>query len=68
MRGFHERDRSAIAEEAALGEHGVLQVERVQDFYGKSLSLSVTRRGPVIRSARSEINGGASVVLNRPTT
>jgi hypothetical protein len=31
--GFHERDASAIAEEASLGKQGLLQVERVQDFY-----------------------------------
>jgi hypothetical protein len=30
---FGQRDASAIAEEAALGENGPLQVKRVQDFY-----------------------------------
>jgi hypothetical protein len=30
--GFHQRDPAAIAEEAALGGQGPLQVERVQDF------------------------------------
>jgi hypothetical protein len=37
--GFHERDPSAIAEEAALGEHGPRQVERVQDFYRQLFEL-----------------------------
>jgi hypothetical protein len=30
---FHQRDAAAIAEEAALGEHGPLQVAGMQDFY-----------------------------------
>ncbi|MEC4858347.1 hypothetical protein R2325_23190 [Mycobacteroides chelonae] len=37
--GFHERDASAIAEEARLGEEGPLQVERVQDFYREIFEL-----------------------------
>jgi hypothetical protein len=36
---FHERDPAAIAEEAALGEHGPLQVARVQDFYRQIFEL-----------------------------
>jgi hypothetical protein len=37
--GFHERDAAAIAEEASLGEHGLVQVERVQDFYRQIFEL-----------------------------
>jgi hypothetical protein len=36
---FHERDPVAIAEEAALGEHGPLQVAGVQDFYRQVFKL-----------------------------
>lgn len=37
--GFHERDPSAIAEEAALGEDGPHQIERVQDLYRQIFEL-----------------------------
>ncbi|WP_255773371.1 hypothetical protein [Mycobacteroides abscessus] len=37
--GFHERDPFVIAEEAVLGEHGALQVERAQDFYRQVFEL-----------------------------
>lgn len=37
--GFHERDPSEIADQANLGEDGLLQVERVQDFYRQVFEL-----------------------------
>lgn len=37
--GFHERDPAAIAEEAALGEHGPLHVAGMQDFYRQIVEL-----------------------------
>jgi hypothetical protein len=36
---FHQRDAAAIAAEAALGQHGPIQVERVQDFYRQVFEL-----------------------------
>jgi len=36
---FHQRDPAAIAEEAALGEHGASQVALVQDFYRQVFEL-----------------------------
>jgi hypothetical protein len=37
--GFHERDPAVLAEEAALGENGQLQIELVQDFYRQIFEL-----------------------------
>lgn len=36
---FHQRDAAAIADEAGLGEHGRVQVERVQDFFRRVSEL-----------------------------
>jgi hypothetical protein len=36
---FHEREPAAIAQEAALGEQGLLQVAGVQDFYRQVFKL-----------------------------
>jgi hypothetical protein len=37
---FDRRDAAAIAEQAALGEHGPLQVKRTQDFYRQVFELA----------------------------